>query len=123
MERILKTDNSNIPSSILVKGVSHDDFNKLFNELKSVIMDDGISKITNYDRVIKGSSDEEWKERFINQVDDSSKIIQDEYEKIEELFNRIFKDWDEYQQEHVSVLEDVVDEVQGIEEETGDTNE
>ena len=123
MERILKTDNSNIPSSILVKGVSHDDFNKLFNELKSIIVEDGISKITNYDRVIKGSSDEEWKERFINQVDDSSKIIQDEYEKIEELFNRIFKDWDEYQQEHVSVLEDVVDEVQGIEEETGDTNE
>lgn len=123
MERILKTDNSNIPSSILVKGVSHDDFNKLFNELKSVIVEDGISKITNYDRVIKGSSDEEWKERFINQVDDSSKIIQEEYEKIEELFNRIFKDWDEYQQEHVSVLEDVVDEVQGIEEETGDTNE
>ena len=53
MERILKTDNSNIPSSILVKGVSHDDFNKLFNELKSVIVEDGISKITNYDRVIK----------------------------------------------------------------------
>lgn len=124
MERIKKTDNSNIPSSILVKGVSHDDFNKLLNELKNTINEDGINKMTDYDKVIKNTSNEEWKERFVNQVEESSKIIKDEYDKIEELFNRIFKDWEVYQQEHVSVLDDVMEEeVQDVEEESGDIDE
>lgn len=111
MGRIIKTDNSNIPSSILVKGVSYDDFNKLFKELNKSIVDDGINKIKNYDKVIanvnKTNPDEEWKERLVNQVEESSEIIQDEYNKIEELFNRIFKDWEKYQKEHESMLEDV----------------
>ena len=80
MERIKKTDNSNIPSSILVKGVSHDDFNKLLNELKNTINEDGINKMNDYDKVIKNTSNEEWKERFVNQVEESSKIIKDEYD-------------------------------------------
>ncbi len=126
MERIIKTDNSNIPSSILVKGVSYDDFNKLFKELNKSIVDEGLNKIKNYDKVIatvnKSNPDEEWKERLVNQVEESSKIIQDEYDKIEELFNRIFKDWEEYQEEHASVLEDVVEYDQELEE-TGEDDE
>lgn len=124
MDSIKKTDNSNIPSSILVKGVSHDDFSKLLNELKTIILEDGVDKINNYDKVVKNNPDEEWKESFISQVDESSKIIKEEYDKIEELFNRIFNDWEKYQQEHVTVLEDVVeDDTQDIEEETGDIDE
>lgn len=125
MDSIKKTDNSNIPSSILVKGVSHDDFNKLLNELKTIIIEDGVDKINNYDKVIKNNPNEEWKESFIGQVEESSKIIKEEYDKIENLFNRIFSDWEKYQQEHVTVLEDVVDEedTQDIEEETGDIDE
>ena len=126
MEHIIKTDNSNIPSSILVKGVSYDDFNKLFKELNKSIVDEGINKIKNYDKVIatvnKSNPDEEWKERLVNQVEESSKIIQDEYDKIEELFNRIFKDWEDYQEEHASVLEDVVEYDQELEE-TGEDDE
>jgi hypothetical protein len=80
--------------------------------------------MTDYDKVIKNTSNEEWKERFVNQVEESSKIIKDEYDKIEELFNRIFKDWEVYQQEHVSVLDDVMEEeTQDVEEESGDIDE
>lgn len=115
MERIKKTDNTNIPNSILVKGVSHDDFVKLLKELKSIIIDEGIHDINNYNKLFESISkvdpngSEEWKDNFTKQVEKSTKIIESEYEKIEEMFNRLFDDWNEYQKQHVSVLEEAGD--------------
>lgn len=109
MNSIKKADNTNIPSEVLVKGVSHDDFVKLLNELKKIIITEGVADLNNYNKLVEevknNDGNEEWTNRFVNQVNESTKVIEKEYDMIEKLFNRIFKDWDAYQKENVSTLE------------------
>lgn len=119
MERISKVNNTNIPNSILVKGISHDDFVKLLKNIKD-ISKEAIGDLEKYQKVVdfvnKKAEDKDWTDRFTEQVSSSVKIISEESSMIEELFERIFNDWAEYQKEKVTVLE--TDKV-----EDGDENE
>lgn len=103
-----KINNTNIPNSILVKGISHDDFVKLLGNIND-ISKDAVKSLGKYQHVIdyvnKKAEDKEWSDNFTNQVNDSIKIIEEESRMIEELFERIFNDWKEYQKENVTVLE------------------
>ena len=108
MENISKINNTNIPNSILVKGISHDDFVKLISNIRD-ISNEAVKDLGKYQNVLdyvnKKSEDKEWSEKFVNQVNDSSKIIDEECKMMEEIFERIFNDWNEYQKDTVTVLE------------------
>lgn len=105
-------DNEKISSTVLAKGISKDDFVKILGDIKGVV-EEGSIALNNYNLVadeLRGNGStpdvDEWINNFIRQVDDSNNIVNDEFKKIEDMFNRIFKDWDEYQKINISNTEE-----------------
>ena len=103
--------------SALVDGISENDFRKLLADLQTEI-NDCRSNLTNYDALLTEVQEknlvdnvQEWQENFKKQVSDTDTFLDNEYHKIEEVFNEIFTDWDEYQKRN------------GLLKEKGDTNE
>lgn len=103
--------------SALVDGVSENDFRKLLADLQ-IEINDCRSNLTNYDALLTEVQEknlvdnvQEWQENFKKQVSDTDTFLDNEYHKIEEVFNEIFTDWDEYQKRN------------GLLKEKGDTNE
>lgn len=103
--------------SALVDGVSENDFRKLLADLQTEI-NDCRSNLTNYDALLTEVSEkklvdniQEWQENFKSQVSAVDTVLEENYKKIEDLFNMIFADWDEYQKQN------------GLLKEKGDTNE
>lgn len=130
INNIDKINNTSIPNSVLVKGISYDDFVKLFNELKKTIIEEGVTSLNDYTKVVDAvrkndvtPETEEWINKFLTQVDESTKVINDEFAMIEELFERMFHDWQKYQEKHISVLEVEQKKEPGAEEKKGDTDE
>lgn len=103
--------------SALVDGVSENDFHKLLADLQTEI-NTCRSDLTNYETLLKEVSEkklvdnvQEWQENFKNQVSVADTVLEGNCKKIEELFNEIFADWENYQKEN------------GLLKETGDANE
>lgn len=103
--------------SALVDGVSENDFRKLLADLQTEI-NDCRSNLTNYDALLTEVSEkklvdniQDWQENFKSQVSAADTVLEENYKKIEDLFNMIFADWDEYQKRN------------GLLKEKGDTNE
>lgn len=103
--------------SALVDGISENDFRKLLADLQTEI-NDCRSNLTNYDALLTEVSEkklvdniQDWQENFKSQVSAADTVLEENYKKIEDLFNMIFADWDEYQKRN------------GLLKEKGDTNE
>lgn len=108
-------DLNNVPSS-LMKGVSKEDFDKLLETLRSVMLEECINSLNNYEELIEeikrnspNEKTEKWINDFKNQVANSTEIIKARFENIEVMFNRIFEDWEKYKVEHVNEFLDKVD--------------
>ncbi len=117
MKKKKKEKNSNDIISALSDGVSENDFRKLLEDLHTEI-NDCRSYLTNYETLLTEVQEknlvdnvQEWQENFKKQVSDTDTFLDNEYHKIEEVFNEIFADWEDYQKEN------------GLLKEEGDTNE
>lgn len=101
-----------ISGAILTKGISKDGLTNLLNGIEYAVIDEGLDVITEeVDNIIEvlrknkpGEETEEWIKKFKNQVDALDKIIEINIGKIEIIFERIFKDWDEYQETNINVI-------------------
>ena len=88
-----------IPSAILTKGISKEGFTNLLNDIEYAVIDEGIDIITEESVREKkpGEETEEWIKKFQGQIAVLDKVIEENIDKIEMLFERIFKDWEEYE--------------------------
>lgn len=101
-----------ISGAILTKGISKDGLTNLLNGIEYAVIDEGLDVITEEaDNIIEvlrknkpGEETEEWIKKFKNQIDALDKIIEINIGKIEIIFERIFKDWEEYQASNINVI-------------------
>lgn len=102
-----------IPSAILIKGISKEGLTNLLNDIEYAAIDEGID-IVNADaeKIIAivrekkpGEETEEWVKRFKAQIAVLEKVTDRNISKIENLFERIFKDWEEYEKTNISVID------------------
>lgn len=101
-----------ISGAILTKGISKDGLTNLLNGIEYAVIDEGLDVITEEaDNIIEvlrknkpGEETEEWIKKFKNQIDALDKIIEINIGKIEIIFERIFKDWEEYQSTNINVI-------------------
>ena len=101
-----------ISGAILTKGISKDGLTNLLNGIEYAVIDEGLDVITEEaDNIIEvlrknkpGEETEEWIKKFKNQIDALDKIIEINIGKIEIIFERIFKDWEEYQAANINVI-------------------
>lgn len=101
-----------ISGAILTKGISKDGLTNLLNGIEYAVIDEGLDVITEEaDNIIEvlrknkpGEETEEWIKKFKNQIDALDKIIEINIGKIEIIFERIFKDWEEYQATNINVI-------------------
>ena len=105
----------NIPAYVLAKGISKTGFEKLLADIRKAAIEDGIDKFNDYNEMlefIKINLDDEsfsqWVNDFETQMTESTKIINDNVNQIENLFNKIFEDWEVYKKEN-----NIVEEIQG----------
>jgi len=102
-----------IPSAILTKGISQEGLTNLLNGIEYAVIDEGIDVIMEEaDKVISvlrekkpGDQTEAWVKKFQDQIAVLKKISDENMDKIEMLFERIFKDWEEYQKTHIAVID------------------
>ena len=102
-----------IPSAILTKGISKEGFTNLLNDIEYAVIDEGIDIITEEsDKIINivrekkpGEETEEWIKKFQGQIAVLDKVIEENIDKIEMLFERIFKDWEEYEKTNINVID------------------
>lgn len=100
-------ENDNISAAALAKGVSKDGFVKLLSDIKTAVIDEGLNELNDCGEMIEAvrqhdvnGNSVEWITNFEKQLSESSQIIKDNFKEIEELFNRMFADWEEYKKEH-----------------------
>lgn len=107
----------NIPTHVLAKGISKVGFEDLLCNIKIAVIDDGVNTFNNYSEMVeliknnvKDSNDkmevEEWLSNFETKVFESTKIINENLDKINELFQRMFDDWEKYKLENGIVEEE-----------------
>lgn len=102
-----------ISSAILTKGISKEGFTNLLNDIEYAVIDEGIDIITEEsDKIINivrekkpGEETEEWIKKFQEQIAVLDKVIEENIDKIEMLFERIFKDWEEYEKTNINVID------------------
>lgn len=118
-----------IPSAILTKGISKEGLTNLLNDIEYAVIDEGLDVITedseNIINVIRekkpGEESEEWIKKFQAQIAVLDKVVEDNIDKIEMLFERIFKDWEEYEKTNINVIDlEKTDEEVKVEEEVKD---
>lgn len=95
--------NKNIPDYVLKKGISKDDFVKICDELKRLLIDDVLVKLNDYNDMIdnvrkldSSPKTDRWISNFQLHVSLTDKVINNNVIKIEKIFNKIFEDWDIY---------------------------
>lgn len=106
----------NIPSYVLAKGISKEGFEQLLEDIRNAAIEEGVKEFSNYSEMIesikaKDNSEgtNQWISDFEAQLNESTKIINDNMAKIEDLFNRIFNDWEIYKKEH-GIMDEIKDE-------------
>ena len=94
----------NIPEYVLEKGISRDDFVKIRDELKNMLLEDVLVKLNDYDAMLENikkidssPNTDKWISNFDLHVGLTGKIINNNVIKIEKLFDKIFEDWEAYQ--------------------------
>ena len=99
---MVKIRRSKISTSMFFKGISLDGFKKLLNDIHEEV-DESVATIGNYEALItelkssKPSAETDaWIEKFKMQVTNSMDVINTNFQDIDSLFNRIFKDWEEH---------------------------
>lgn len=108
----------NIPAYVLANGISKMGFEKLLADIKNAALQDGVDKFNDYAEMIdfiKNNVADETVDQWINdfevQIVESTKIIKDNVVKIEDLFNKIFEDWEKYKEEN-GLVEEVIDDTE-----------
>lgn len=102
-----------IPSAILTKGISKEGLTNLLNDIEYAVIDEGLDVITEEsDKIISvirenkpGEETEEWIKKFQDQIAVLDKVVEENIDKIEMLFERIFKDWEEYEKTNINVID------------------
>lgn len=102
----------NIPNYVLAKGISRVGFEQLLQDIRNAVIEEGLNEFCNYSELLNfikekdGANSEQWISEFEMQLNESTNVINENMAKIENLFARIFADWEVYKQEH-----DIVEEV------------
>ena len=98
--------------SAFVEGVSEKDFHKLLDDLQTEI-NDCRTYLRNYDDLLSDVQEKnlvdnvsEWQDNFKKQVSDTDALLDNTYQKIEEVFNEIFTDWEDYQNKNELLKEE-----------------
>ena len=96
-------ENKNIPDYVLKKGISKDDFVKIRDELKNMLLDDVLVKLNDYDDMIENirkldssPKTDRWISKFHLHATFTDRVINNNVIKIEKIFNKILEDWEVY---------------------------
>lgn len=105
----------NIPNYVLAKGISRVGFEQLLQDIRNAVIEEGLNEFCNYSELLNfikekdDANSEQWISDFEMQLNASTNVINENMAKIENLFARIFADWEVYKQEH-NIVEEVIEE-------------